>query len=92
MNKTQAQSLASEALLWLAGQPEELEHFMAATGIGPSDIRSRASDPEFLGFVLDFLLGSEDLVRGFSLGANLPPDRVLRARSVLPGGEVPDWT
>ena len=92
MNKQQAQCVATDALLWLAGQPEELGHFMAATGNGPADIRNRAHDPEFLGFVLEFLLGSDDLARDFCAAEGLASEQVQSARAVLPGGSVPDWT
>ncbi len=92
MNDQQARELGTDALLWLAGQPEELAHFMAATGNGPADLRKRAGDPEFLGFVLDFLLGSDDLARDFCTAEGLAAEQVLRARATLPGGAVPDWT
>ena len=92
MNSQQAQSLATTALLWLAGQPDELGHFVAATGNGPADIRARASDPEFLGFVLDFLMGSDELAREFCTAEGLAAERLLTARAALPGGSVPNWT
>lgn len=92
MNISQAETLATDALLWLATQPEELGHLMAATGIGPADIRARAADPEFLGFVLDFLLGSDDLARAFCVASDLPAETLARARAALPGGSAPDWT
>jgi hypothetical protein len=55
-------------------------------------MRRLANDPEFLGFVLDFLLGSDDLVRGFAAEAGIRPEEPMRARAALPGGAVPDWT
>ena len=92
MNTDQSLSLAADALLWLAGQPDELGDFMAATGNGPAEIRGRAHDPEFLGFVLDFLLGSDALAGGFCAAEGLAPEALQRARAALPGGAVPDWT
>ena len=50
------------------------------------------ADPEFLGFVLDYLLQSDALVLAFAQDASLPPERVARARAALPGGYAPDWT
>lgn len=92
MNTDEARALATEALLWLATQPEELDHFMAATGNDLAAIRAGASKSEFLGFVLDFLLSSEALARDFCTAQQLGPERLASARAALPGGSVPDWT
>ncbi|MEO1000355.1 MAG: DUF3572 family protein, partial [Pseudomonadota bacterium] len=66
--------------------------FLASAGAGPADLRARAGDPAFLGFVLDFLLADEEAVRAFTSGAGHAPDAVLRARAALPGGDAPHWT
>ncbi len=92
MKSEQAAALAQEALIWLAGRPEALEAFLAASGAGPEDLRAGAADPAFLGFVLDHLLQSEELVVAFARDAGVPPDRPARARAALPGGDAPDWT
>ncbi|WP_290739294.1 DUF3572 domain-containing protein [Amaricoccus sp.] len=92
MTESEATTLAREALIWLAGRPEALEAFLAASGAGPADIRARAADPEFLGFVLDHVLASEEWTIAFAAEAGVPPDRVARARAALPGGYAPDWT
>ena len=84
-------SIGQDALIWLAGQPEALAGFLAASGLAPDDLRSRAADPEFLGFVLDFLLGSDAMVLDFAAAAGLAP-RPARARAALPGGAEPNWT
>jgi hypothetical protein len=92
MNAEAAASMAQDALIWLAGQPDLLGQFLAASGAAPADMRRLADDPEFLGFVLDFLLGSDDLLRSFAAEAGVAPDVPMRARAALPGGNVPDWT
>ncbi len=92
MNTEAAASMAQDALIWLAGQPDLLGQFLAAGGAAPTDMRRLADDPEFLGFVLDFLLGSDDLLRSFAAEAGIAPDAPMRARAALPGGAVPDWT
>ena len=43
-----AESLAIQALGFMAGEPERLGAFLAATGIGPETIRKAAADPAFL--------------------------------------------
>ena len=63
-----------------------------ASGVSADELRDRAADPEFLGFVLDFLLSDEAALLAFAHEAGLSPDRPLRARAALPGGELPHWT
>lgn len=92
MTPAAAVGIGQEALVWLAGRPEAFDAFLATSGADPGDIRARAADPEFLGFLLDFLLQSDALVLGFAADAGLSPDAPLRARAALPGGPIPDWT
>ncbi len=90
--REQAELLALQALGWIAGQEELAGNFLGATGAGADDLRERASDPEFLGFVLDFLLGDEEALLAFCESSGTAPDRPLRARAALPGGDLPNWT
>ena len=90
--REQAELLGIRALGWIAGQPERAGAFLATAGASADEMRERASDPEFLGFVLDFLLGDEEALLEFCQDENLPPDRPMRARAGLPGGEIPNWT
>ena len=48
-----AETLAVAALSFLASEPEHLGQFLAATGIGPDQIRTAARDRSFLTGVLD---------------------------------------
>jgi hypothetical protein len=81
-----------EALAWIAAQPELAGRFLDAAGATAEQMRTRAPDPEFLGFVLDFLLSDEAALVTFARDAGIAPDRPLRARAALPGGELPNWT
>ena len=80
------------ALGWIAGQPELAGRFLDSAGASPGEMRARAADPEFLGFVLDFLLSDESVLLAFVQDAGIAPDRPLRARAALPGGSLPHWT
>lgn len=91
MKRERAMAVGEQALVWLAGEPEALGAFLGASGLAPRDIRARARDPEFLGFVLDFVLGADASVLAFAATAGLAPDEPARARAVLGGGE-PHWT
>jgi len=48
-----AESLAIQALSFIAQDPERLGRFLALTGIGPAEIRSAAAEPGFLTGVLE---------------------------------------
>jgi hypothetical protein len=92
LSEEAAETLGLRALGWLAGRTEDAERFLSMTGATIDELRTRASDPEFLGFVLDFLLSDEDLLLAFSEDTSTPPDRPVRARAALPGGDLPHWT
>lgn len=92
MKQEQAVALAQRALIWLADEPEALGAFLVVSGASPGDLRARAQDPEFLGFLLEHLLQSDALVLAFARDAGVPPDLPARARAALPGGDVPNWT
>ncbi len=92
MNTAQAVELAQDALIWLAERPEPLAAFLAASGSDVADLRRRAADPEFLGFLLDFILSNDAHVRDFAACCGCPPEDPMRARAALPGGMAPDWT
>ena len=92
MTPRDAETIAATALAWLASDPERLGTLLAASGLGPADLRARVAEPEFLGFVLDHLLGDEAAVLAFADAAGLPPDAALRARAALPGSAAPHWT
>lgn len=92
MRQETAESVALQALGWLLAQEELLPQFLDATGAAPDDLRQLAAQPEFLGAVLDFLLGADTMVLAFAEAAGIGPDWPMQARAALPGGAVPDWT
>lgn len=87
-----AEALAIAALGWIASDPEIAGGFLGYSGASPDALRARATDPHFLGFVLDYLMLDDEMVIGFSRSAARPPEDVLRARAGLPGGDLPNWT
>ena len=58
----------------------------------PVAFRAGASDPVFLGSVLDFILMDDAWVIEFSEAAGIAPEKLGRARQALPGGEAVNWT
>jgi hypothetical protein len=92
MTADEATSIGQDALIWLAGQPEMLDGFLHLSGLAPATMRERASDPDFLGFVLDFLLVSDATILAFTADTGLRPEDPARARLTLAGGDLPNWT
>lgn len=92
MTPDAAEKVAVTALVWIAERDELASSFLGASGASAGDLRERATDPEFLSFVLDFLLGDEDALLSFCDDAALKPDTPMRARVALPGGDLPNWT
>ena len=92
MTPDRAQTIALQALGWLVGNDDLCPTFLGSTGSSVDDLRARASDPEFLGFVLDFLLSDEAALLAFCDESGVAPDRPMRARAALPGGALPHWT
>ncbi|MFT6775586.1 MAG: hypothetical protein ACJA1L_003308 [Paracoccaceae bacterium] len=92
MTKDRAETTAVQALGWMAGREDTLEAFLGAAGCAPEDLRARAGDPEFLGFVLDFLLGDEAALMAFCDDCGLPYAAPMQARAALPGGDQWHWT
>jgi 2-hydroxychromene-2-carboxylate isomerase len=87
-----AEALGALALGWIARDRELLDAFMGAAGLSPDELRARAGDPEFLGFVLDFVLEDDERVTAVAAEAGLAPEKLLAARAALPGGDAPHWT
>ncbi|MEN5084052.1 DUF3572 domain-containing protein [Bosea sp. TWI1241] len=81
----EAEALALRALAFLASEPERIEPFLAATGIGPGTLRSAAQEPGFLLAVVDHLCASESLLLEFAANLALDPEVIAQARELLAG-------
>ncbi len=95
MNKLtadRAATVALQALAYLASDDDQFGALLNASGVTPDEVKSRAQDADFLGFVLDFLMSDEMMAQGFCQAENLSAETLHFARAALPGGQVPDWT
>jgi hypothetical protein len=92
MDKNKAKGHAIDALLWLANNQQSLEMFLNVSGANADDLRVRAQDTEFLAFVLDFFMTSDELIINLSEDLKISPEQLNIARSTLSGGELPNWT
>lgn len=82
-----AEKVATEALAFLAAEPERLERFLALAGIDPGAIRAAAAEPGFLPAVMEHLMADEPLLLAFAANEGIKPEQVVRAARAL--GVVP---
>ena len=80
-----SETLALQALAFIAGDDDRLERFISLTGIAPESLRQIARNPAGLGAVLDYLLGWEPLLLEFAEAHDLKPESIALARRKLPG-------
>lgn len=80
-----AETLATQALSFIAADPDRLGRFLAATGMGPGDIRTAARESLFLAGVLDHIAADETLLLGFAADAKSDPREIVRAQNALSG-------
>ena len=92
MNQEQAETVAIQALGWLAGEEDLLGVFLGATGADINELKQMAGNPEFLGSVLDFILMDDDWVKAFCESKSFEFNEPYLARQFLPGGDLPNWT
>jgi hypothetical protein len=78
--------LLLEALAWVCGEDDRAERLLSLTGLGPDELRARATDPAVLGAVGDHLLGYEaDLIACAEDLACDPAELAAAARTVTGG-------
>lgn len=92
MRQDAAETLALQALGWLAGNEDLFPVFLGATGASTAEVAARATEAEFLGAVLDFLLMDDAWVMAFCDATGHPYALPLQARMALPGGGQVNWT
>lgn len=80
-----AETVAIQALGFLAAEPDRLGRFLALTGIAPESLRAAAGEPNFLLGVLDYLAGDDALLQEFAMASELPPEDAIKARDMLAG-------
>lgn len=87
-----AEAIGLKCLAWLVAEEDLLPVFLGSTGASEADLRTGATDPVFLGSVLDFLLMDDAWVMRFCEASELAPEMPMQARQALPGGHSVHWT
>lgn len=78
-----AQTLAVQALGWLATDFERLGRFLGETGLSPETVRLAARDPAFLPSVLEYLVKNETILTEFASEHGVDPAEVVSAHDRL---------
>jgi|HubBroStandDraft_6_1064221.scaffolds.fasta_scaffold310516_3 hypothetical protein len=78
-----AETLALQALAYLAGSETDLMQFVQNSGIGADELRARAGQPDVLRAVLDFLLAEDERLLAFCTAMEIEPREVHVARHTL---------
>lgn len=85
LTRERAEGLAIQALTFIAADGERLGRFLAATGIGPTEIRTAAREPGFLMGVLEYMSSDDSLISAFAGESGLDPADIEKARAALAG-------
>jgi hypothetical protein len=85
MTPQAAESIAIQALSFIAVDGERLSRFLAITGIGPAEIRAASGEPGFLAGVLDYVAADARLVAAFATETGLDPADIGKAHVALGG-------
>jgi hypothetical protein len=84
LDREGAEAVALRALSHVLSDTVLTDRFLQLTGCGPGEIRASATDPAFLGAVLDFLLADEASLLAFAESEGMAPETPALARSKLP--------
>ena len=84
-NMQAGSDIALMYMAYLAGNDEKLGQFCNLSGMGQAQLTARLLEPDFQGFLLDFLLQDESELLAFASEHNLRPEAIMAARAKLPG-------
>ncbi len=91
MTRDRAETVALQALAWIAADEELLPQLAGATGASLADAKDRVQDPAFLAGILEFLTMEDRWVRRFCDDVGLPYEVPMQALMALPGQMRPEW-
>lgn len=87
IERADAESIAIDALAYVAGDERLLPRFLAMSGIDAGAVRHAAREPGFLAGVLRFVTAHEPTLIAFSQACGHDPAAVATALRALPFGE-----
>lgn len=84
--------LGLQVLEWLVANEDLLPVFLGATGASLADLRQGATDPQFIGALLDFVMMDDAWVVQCCDAIGVAYTSLPAARQALPGGDQVNWT
>ena len=88
LSQDAAETLALQAVAWLAADDGRLARLIALSGVMPDDLRGHIHDSHFLAGVLDMILNDEPMLLDLAASLAVDPQTVVAARLKLPGAPV----
>lgn len=89
MPRDEAETVALQALGFLASEPSRLTRFVGETGISLDTLHARASEPDVMRAVLESLLRDEPELLMFTANTGLEPEAVSRAHRTIDAAGKP---
>jgi hypothetical protein len=87
----EAETLALEALAFVAGSTIDLARFVENSGIAPDELRTRAEEPAVLAAVLAFLLSDDERLLAFCAEQGIEPKKIHGAEHALQQARKSYW-
>ena len=83
----EAETVALDALSYLAADDARLSRFLDSSGLEPHNIRRAALAPGFLAGVLDYVAADEPLLLDLAQALSTKPEAIMAARATLSPSE-----
>lgn len=83
LTREAAETLALQGLGFLAARPDDIERFLRNTGIDAAELRARATDPDVLRAVLEYILAGDATTGDFCADLGLDPRSLHEANHLL---------
>ena len=85
ISREEAERLTTRCLAHLASSPEALGGFLAATGLGPENLRAAARDERFLSAVITYVNEDDRLLIDCAAALDVPPERLAECYEAIVG-------
>ena len=92
MDREQAETMALQALGWMANDPEIMGQFLGWSGASAEDLRDIGASSDLVAAVIDFILLQDDWVIDAARDIGIPPEKFASIKAALPGGAETHWT
>ena len=90
LSRDDAEIIGLQVLAFIASDPALLERFASTTGISGDDLRQRADSVEILSACLGEILKNEPDLLMFCSNANIEPQHIKLAETILEGSPRED--